>query len=218
MPQEDELRIGHRPRFPDLTFEQTLWAAGILRVAGGDEAGRGALAGPVAAAAVVLPPTPQIAAQLWGVRDSKQMTPGQRQYWAERVRLLALDYSIGMATAEEIDAIGIVPATCLALQRALAGLQSMPEHLLLDYLNYPDSGLSKTILIKGDARCLSIAAASILAKTARDAWMIAAEKEYPGYGFSRHKGYGSLQHIQALKTLGPSPLHRKTFRPRLLQA
>lgn len=205
-------------RFPDLNFELELWQAGLLRVAGADEAGRGALAGPVAAAVVVLPPSPQIAGQLWGVRDSKQMTPRQRQEWAAKVRLVALDHGVGMASAEEIDALGIVPATCLALQRALSCLHSVPQHLMLDYLNYPDHSLPKTVLVKGDARCLSIAAASILAKTERDAWMVAAEQQYPGYGFSRHKGYGSPQHIRALKELGPCPLHRRTFRPKQLKS
>lgn len=202
------------PAAPDLSFEQALWAQGLLHVAGGDEAGRGALAGPVAAAVVVLPPKSAIAQELHGVRDSKQMTPRQRQHWAYVIERLADDYAVGMATAQEIDLHGILPATCLAVQRALAALQQIPQHLLLDYLDYRESGPPRTLLVKGDARCLTIAAASVLAKTRRDAWMAAVEGEYPGYGFARHKGYGTSAHLQALKQLGPCPLHRRSFRPK----
>lgn len=205
------------PATPDLRFEMALWTQGCLRIAGADEAGRGALAGPVTAAAVILPPDPALAHTLREVRDSKQMTPEQRQRGAAIILSQALAHAVGLATPQEIDQRGIVPAICLAVRRALDDLPVSPQHLLLDYLDYPEEVPSKTVLVKGDARSLSIAAASVLAKTHRDAWMIAAEEQFPGYGFARHKGYGTAQHLEALKKLGPCPLHRRSFRPRSLQ-
>jgi len=196
---------------PDLHFEQALWEAGIQRVAGIDEAGRGALAGPVAAAAVILPPDLPARA-LEGVRDSKQMTPSQREYWAEQVRAYALAWAVGYATPQEIDRMGILPALYQAVRRALACLQPSPEFLLMDYLRLPECELPQTALVKGDQRALSIAAASVLAKTHRDALMRRWDARYPGYGFARHKGYGTSAHRQAIAALGPSPLHRRTFR------
>lgn len=205
------------PAAPDLCFELALWAQGCLRVAGADEAGRGALAGPVTAAVAILPPEPAITRTLSGVRDSKQMTPAQRQQWAAIIQEQVQAHAVGMALPEEIDQFGIIPATCLAVRRALDGLAIPPQHLLLDYLDYPDDQPSKTVLVKGDARSLSIAAASVLAKTHRDTWMNTAEDQFPGYGFARHKGYGTPQHLEALKKLGPCPLHRRSFRPRSFQ-
>jgi ribonuclease HII len=201
------------PAKPTLEFEISLWNAGLTHVAGIDEAGRGPLAGPVAAAAVILPQDPQIGASLIGVRDSKQMTPDQREYWAECVKDAAIDYGIGFASAEEIDRVGILPATHLAAVRALLGMQILPDHVLLDYLTLPDYPIPQTSLIKGDARCLSIAAASVLAKTERDRLMREIDQQYPGYGFARHKGYGTPEHLQALQRLGPCPIHRVTFHP-----
>jgi ribonuclease HII len=125
---------------------------------------------------------------------------------------LALGYGVGFASHQEIDTLGIVPATRLAVQRALDELPEPPQHLLLDYLNLPDVLIPQTSLVKGDARCLSIAAASILAKTARDAWMRQLDLQYPDYGFAQHKGYGTLLHRQALARFGPSPIHRRTFK------
>lgn len=203
----------HNPT-PDLAFEQQLWEKGLHHVAGIDEAGRGALAGPVSAAAVVLPPNPGVLPSLWGVRDSKQMTPFQREVWAERIRDSAFAFGVGFATSEEIDKLGIVPATCLAVSRALEALPTPPQHLLIDYLAYPQGALPQTLLVKGDVRCLSIAAASILAKTGRDDLMRQFDRDYPGYGFYSHKGYGTLAHRQALSILGLSPIHRRRFRLR----
>ena len=200
------------PPAPDLSFEQALWAAGVGRVAGIDEAGRGPLAGPVAAAVVILPPDPDLVARLAGVRDSKQMTPSQRQSACPRIQVTALGTAVGFAEAAEIDELGIMPATRLAAWRALQALEECPEHLLLDYLFLPEVDLPQTALIKGDRRSLSIAAASVLAKTARDARMAALEEEYPGYGFARHKGYGTASHREALRRLGPCPQHRRSFR------
>ncbi len=200
------------PEAPDLCFEQPLWGAGIEWVAGIDEAGRGALAGPVAAASVVLPPDPEMIRTLHGVRDSKQMTPVQRDYWAVRIREAAVSWGVGFASAEEIDILGIVSATRLAVQRAIDTLPVSPQHLLLDYLLLPESPLPQTALIKGDCRSLSIAAASVLAKTARDALMRGLDIDYPGYGFAIHKGYGTAAHRAALAQWGACAIHRKTFR------
>ncbi len=200
-------------RRPDLNLERALWQGGIRYVAGVDEAGRGALAGPVAAAAVVLPPGLDEAA-LDGVTDSKQLTPRQREAAAERVRQVALAWAVGFASADEIDRWGILPATRLAVQRALAQLDCGPEFLLLDHLLLPEVALPQTAVPHGDAQVLSIAAASVLAKTARDALMRDLEVRYPGYGFARHKGYGTAFHREALRRLGPSPVHRRSFRLR----
>ncbi len=199
------------PSSPDLSFELPLWSAGLKRVAGLDEAGRGALAGPVTAAAVILPADPEILPALYGVRDSKQMTPAQRQVWAERLHVQALCYGVGFASHQEIDACGIVPATRLAMQRALSQLSLAPQHLLLDFLDLPALPIPQTCLVKGDSRSISIAAASVLAKTARDERMRQLDGQYPGYGFAIHKGYGTLAHRRALQALGPSPIHRSTF-------
>ena len=198
---------------PHLEFERPLWETGCLFVAGIDEAGRGALAGPVAAGAVVLPFSPDIADLLSGVRDSKLMTPNQRQTWAETIRDLAAGWAVGTASPGEIDQIGIVPATRLAARRALDALAVVPGHLLLDFLRLPEVDLPQTALVKGDRRSLSIAAASVLAKTTRDALLEQLDDEHPGYGFARHKGYGTAAHRAALRRLGPSPVHRRTFRP-----
>lgn len=201
------------PPAPDLRFEKVLWAAGVSRVAGLDEAGRGAWAGPVAAGAVILPPDPEIAWQLNRVRDSKQMRPSERIFWAEIIKAKALAWGIGFATHQEIDAWGIVPATRQAMARALEQLIPPPTNLLIDALRLPEVPLPQTPLIKGDARSLSIAAASVLAKTARDAVMVQLDQEYPGYGFAQHKGYGTAKHRDALERNGPCPEHRLSFAP-----
>jgi ribonuclease HII len=201
------------PSKPTLEFEQPLWESGCRLIAGIDEAGRGPLAGPVAAAAVILPADPAVGLLLEGVRDSKQMTPRQREYWSDRLKEAAVCYGIGFASAAEIDAAGILPATHMAVLRALAELPVTPEHLLLDYLTLPGCSTPQTSLVKGDIRCLSIASASVLAKTARDLLLCQLDNQYPGYGFSRHKGYGTPEHLQALERLGPCPIHRLTFHP-----
>jgi ribonuclease HII len=199
------------PSEPDLSFELVLWQAGIKGVAGIDEAGRGALAGPVAAAAVILPQKVDVIRLLKGVRDSKQMTPKDRETAREWIIQYAASWGVGFATAEEIDLLGIVPATQLAAWRALEQLIAYPDHLLLDYLFLPDVSVPQTALIKGDCRSLSIAAASILAKTSRDTLMRELDLTYPDYGFAAHKGYGTLAHRDALHRLGPSQVHRLSF-------
>jgi ribonuclease HII len=199
------------PAEPDLSFELPLWSAGLTAVAGIDEAGRGALAGPVSAAAVILPPDPTVEGCLKGVRDSKQLTPDQRETAREKILHHAAAWGVGFATNEEIDQIGIVPATRLAACRALGALSISPAHILLDYLFLPEITVPQTALIKGDCRSLSIAAASILAKTARDAVLRELDLTYPGYGFAAHKGYGTYAHRNALQQLGVCPVHRLSF-------
>lgn len=199
------------PAEPDLTFESPLWQAGLTTVAGIDEAGRGALAGPVAAAAVILPADEKIQGDLLGVRDSKQLSAEQRQTAREKILGCAIAWGVGFATAQEIDQIGILPATRLAARRAVEALKIHPAHLLLDYILLPDIPIPQTALVKGDCRSLSIAAASILAKTSRDAVLHELELTYTGYGFARHKGYGTRAHREAIRQLGVCPVHRLSF-------
>jgi ribonuclease HII len=198
-----------RSKYPSLEFEAILWKNGLERIAGIDEAGRGAWAGPVSAAAVILPAENAVAEILRGVRDSKLMTPLARQTWAPRIRETALAWGVGFASAAEIDQMGIVPATKLAAWRALKGLD--PDYLLTDFLVFRDSDLPQTALIKGDQLSLSVAAASVLAKTARDASMGELDSQYPGYGLGRHKGYGTRLHQQTIRQLGLCEIHRKSF-------
>jgi ribonuclease HII len=200
---------------PDLQVEQPLWLGGFQFLAGIDEAGRGALAGPVAVGVLVLPPRPLLENHLSGVRDSKQMTPRQRRLWAERLKTIALAWAVGFADASEIDRLGIVSAVHLASSRALAALNLVPDYLLIDYFTLPGSDLPQTALVKGDRLSLSIAGAAILAKTARDARMEALEQDYPGYHLAVNKGYGTLAHREALQQLGPAEIHRRTFRVKL---
>jgi ribonuclease HII len=201
------------PDAPHLGHENALWENGALWVAGIDEAGRGALAGPVAAAAVILPQIMSLTIDLEGVNDSKRMTPTQRDTWSAVIRRVAVTYGVGLASPQEIDELGIVPATRLAASRAIDHLAVSPDCLLLDYLYLPKIPVSQISLTKGDRRSLSIAAASILAKTTRDAILVELDDQYPGYGFARHKGYGTAVHREALLRLGPSPIHRMSFAP-----
>jgi ribonuclease HII len=194
-----------------LYLEKKFWHKGQL-VAGLDEAGRGAWAGPVAAGAVILPPSDRIKAALNGVRDSKQMTPLARERWADQIKQQSLSWSVGFASAQEIDRIGILPATRLASVRALEGLSLAPAHLLHDHLKWEDCPLTHTSLVRGESESLSIAAASVLAKTARDAWMRELDEKFPGYGFARHKGYGTRLHQKAIAQFGLCAEHRKSFR------
>jgi ribonuclease HII len=198
---------------PHLHYEQELWQSGLDCIAGMDEAGRGALAGPVAVGAVILPANhPHLSQTLACCRDSKQMTPRQRHLCVPCIKETALAWSVAFASADEIDALGIVPATRLAAQRALDGLTIRPVYLLTDFrLELPESGLPQTSLVKGDACCLSIAAASVLAKTARDALMANLGKQVQGYGLEQNKGYGTQAHRSALMRLGYSSAHRKSF-------
>jgi ribonuclease HII len=197
---------------PDLTYETYLWPY-YEYIAGLDEAGRGALAGPVAVGAVILPNDKTLpSGSLAGVRDSKQMTPLQREVLAPHIKAVARTWNVGFASAEEIDSLGIVPATRLAALRALHGLTLVPQYLITDFrLELPQLNISQTAFVKGDALCLSIAAASVLAKTARDRLMCELDSCYQGYGLGKHKGYGTQDHRSAMKQLGISPIHRRSF-------
>jgi len=200
------------PAKPDLGFESALWSSGLDKIAGIDEAGRGALAGPVAAAVLLLPADTSLADRLEGVRDSKVMTTKAREYWGGVIVEIALDWAVAFAAHQEIDEIGILPATRLAIGRALDLLQFTPQHLLIDYIELKEYSIAQTSLVKGDARSLSIAGASILAKTSRDDLMRQFGDRYPGYGFAANKGYGTRTHREALMSMGPCPIHRKSFR------
>jgi len=209
-------RVPEIPKYPDLSFELSLWTSGLTAVGGLDEAGRGAWAGPVSAAVVVLPASAMgdgLLERLHGVRDSKQMTARQRVSRAEVIRGEAAAWGVGFADSGEVDALGIVPATRLAMSRALTACGCPVQHLLVDALRLPEWKLPQQALIKGDARCLSIAAASVLAKTARDRLMQELDEQYPGYGFARNKGYGTAVHRASLESLGPCPLHRRSYAP-----
>jgi ribonuclease HII len=199
---------------PDLQEELDLYAAGHTRVAGLDEVGRGAWAGPVCAAAVVLPldrlDLPDL---LTGVRDSKQLSPARRETLVPVILDVAEAVGVGWAAPTEVDERGVVPATQQAMARAVAELDGRVDALLVDYLRLPDLGLPQRALPKADARCLSVAAASIVAKVTRDQLMVALARDFAGYGFARHKGYGTHQHREALARLGPSPIHRMSWRP-----
>lgn len=187
-------------------FERPFWARG-LRVAGVDEAGRGPLAGPVVAAAVVMPPEPLIP----GIDDSKRLKPEIRECLFELICQYAVAVSVGQATPQEIDQLNILVATHLAMKRALEGLPAGTVHVFVDGPSVPGLPYASTSLTDGDARCYSIAAASIVAKVTRDRIMQQLDREYPGYGFARHKGYATQEHVEAIQRLGPCPLHRVSF-------
>lgn len=206
------------PQSPDLSRESSLWEKGIKRVAGIDEVGRGAVAGPVAAAVIVLPPGNDLVSALEGVDDSKKMTPASRQHWAIKLKECALDYAVGFCTNTEIDEVGIISSTKLAVKRALDKMSMTPQHLLIDYIELEDCAIPQTSLVKGDLRSLSIAGASILAKTERDALMVKLAQEFPDYGFDRNKGYATRAHREALAELGPCPIHRLSFKVKGLEA
>jgi len=201
------------PSKPNLDFESAFWKAHIPYIAGIDEAGRGALAGPVAVGAVILPPNPDIEETLSEVRDSKELTPSERESLKGRIQGEALGWNVAFATSDEIDMWGIIPAIRLAAQRAIDNIHPFPKHLLLDYLQLPDNPIPQTWLVKGDARSLSIAAASILAKTIRDKHLVELEKQYPAYQLFQNKGYGTKAHRKAIAEKGPTPIHRMSFAP-----
>jgi ribonuclease HII len=201
-------------QYPTLDEEYELRRRGYRSVAGLDEAGRGSWAGPVAAAAVILPLNDATLAQrLRHVCDSKLCTPRQRDILYDQIRETALSCAVSLVPAARIDEIGIVPATRQAMREAIAQLVPLPEVLLIDALKLPSVELTQRSINKGDMKCLSIAAASILAKVTRDREMIAMQESYPGYGFAQHKGYGTKQHRQALQKLGPTEIHRWYFAP-----
>jgi len=189
-------------------FEREAWRHGLRLVAGVDEAGRGPLAGPVAAAAVILNPARRIP----GLRDSKLLTPGRRVHLEQAIRRRALGVGVAVVEAERIDAVNILEATRLAMAEAIRRLSRPPDLVLVDALAVPGLGCPQRAIVHGDRRSASIAAASIVAKVTRDALMADYDRLYPGYGFGDHKGYGTRAHREALARLGPCPLHRRSFR------
>jgi ribonuclease HII len=197
-----------------LTLEAELWGAGYRAIAGVDEVGRGPWAGPVIAAAVILPAEPDALVPLLGrVDDSKRLTACQRGRLFDPIQQFALATGVGRVEAGVIDRVGIAAATKQAMRQALAALAVQPDFVLLDFVTLPDLPLPQRGVPHGDALSLSIAAASILAKVTRDRWMMEQEAVYPGYGFARHKGYGTAEHHAALLRLGICPLHRLSFAP-----
>lgn len=192
-----------------LTEERELWGKGYLYVAGLDEVGRGPLAGPVMAAACILPAR----FDLPGLNDSKKLSESKREQLFEQIKSQALGYAIGSAEPAEIDVLNILQATKLAMKRAIEGLKLRPHFLLIDALELPQIKLPQKGIIRGDSLSASIAAASILAKVTRDRWMTELHTIYPEYGFDRNKGYGTKEHMEALKVYGPCPIHRRSFAP-----
>ena len=188
-------------------IERAHFEKGIRVICGVDEAGRGPLAGPVCAAAVILPAGLEIP----GLNDSKKLTDKRRRELAPIIKEKALAYGIAFATHEEIDQINILQATFLAMERAIAQLEITPELALIDGNRQKDFGINVETVVKGDSRSANIAAASVLAKVTRDDYMEAMAAEYPEYGFAVHKGYGTKAHYQALTEHGPSPIHRMSF-------
>ena len=199
---------------PDLSNERRLYGRGFEPVAGVDEAGRGPLAGPVVAAAVVLPSNLSgNEAWLAGLDDSKRLSAHQRERAFQLIQQYALSISVAEESPEEIDQLGIGRAVIRAMLRAVAGLSVAPQHLLLDYVPIKECPYPFEALVKGDGRSYSIAAASIIAKVTRDRGMEQAEASYPGYAFARNKGYPTARHRHQLRELGPCPLHRRSFAP-----
>jgi len=198
---------------PDLEHENRLWQTGYAAIAGLDEVGRGALAGPVVAGAVILPKGVGVTGIWAEVRDSKLLSAARREEMAGRIRQSAAGWAVGEASAGEIDAIGIAPATRLAMQRAIDALPTRPDYLLLDWVRLATVNLPQESFTKGDARIVSIAAASILAKVYRDRLLVEMNGRYPLYGFASHKGYGAANHLAAIERHGPCAAHRRSFSP-----
>lgn len=210
-----------KPKTASLKYEREVMARGCANIVGIDEAGRGAWAGPVAAGAVCLPVfNKKLRNILAGVRDSKQMTPPQRERLAERIKEVAVAWGIGSASSVEIDEVGIVPATKLAMQRALemidaSQLDFEPDCLFLDGMGWDEAPVDceQVHIVRGDQLSLSIAAASVLAKVWRDDYLRQLDRVYPDYGFAAHKGYGTVKHLAALRQFGASSVHRTCYAP-----
>ena len=199
-------------RNPSFAEEKLLEAQGYRLIAGVDEVGRGALAGPVVAAAVILPR--RIKARWLGqVRDSKQLSPATREVLFQYIQEIAISTGIGILSHEVIDSRGIIRATRLAMKSAIDQLSPAPHYILIDYMVLPEVSLPQKGITYGDSLCFSIACASIVAKVARDRLMVEFDGIYPGYGLARHKGYGTEGHLACLHRLGPCPIHRRSFQP-----
>ncbi len=197
---------------PSFAEERSLKAQGYRLVAGVDEAGRGALMGPVVAAAVVLPNDLKVR---WRdrVRDSKLLNTATREFLFECIMEKAVSVGVGISSNEVIDNIGIIKATRLAMKLAIEQLVPEPQYILIDYMRLPEVSLPQKGITNGDRLCFSIACASIVAKVSRDRMVKEMDISYPGYGFARHKGYGTKEHLACLRSRGPCQIHRRTFRP-----
>ncbi|MFN7826509.1 MAG: ribonuclease HII [Acidobacteriota bacterium] len=202
--QAEDERLSHLT-----AFENDLRQQGFQLIAGVDEAGVGPMAGPVVAAAVMLPQS----IRLEGLDDSKRLTEARRAELAAQIKAHALAWAVGLATVEEIDQINIYQASLQAMRRAVDSLSIRPEQLLVDARTLPDCPIPQQGIVRGDARSASIAAASIIAKTTRDAILTDLDRLYPGYGLAIHKGYATAAHLEAMKQLGVLPIHRRSFRP-----
>lgn len=192
-----------------LAYERDLWERGAVHVAGTDEAGMAPLAGPIVAGACILPRDYRPR----GIDDSKQLDRKERERLAEDIRRNAVAWAVARAEVEEIDSLNVYRAGLLALTRAVRMLGTAPDHVLVDARKLPELPIPQTPIVRGDALSLTIAAASILAKTARDALMAELDAVHPGYGFARHKGYPTAEHFEALGRLGACPVHRRSFQP-----
>ena len=190
-----------------MDLESSLHAEGFERICGVDEAGRGPLAGPVCAAAVILPPD----FALPGLNDSKKLSEKKRELLFPMIQEKAVAWSVAFASVEEIEELNILRATFLAMNRAISGLDPRPDLALIDGNQNREIAMPSRTVVHGDARCACIAAASILAKVSRDRLMVELAKQYPQYGFEKHKGYGTKAHYEALRAYGPSPVHRPSF-------
>jgi len=199
-------------QIPSFAEEKDLEAQGYRLIAGVDEVGRGALAGPVVAGAVILPCN--LNTQWLGeVRESKQLTSARREFLSQHIQEIAISIGTGVSSHEIIDTRGIIKATRSAMKQAIDQLSPPPQCLLIDYMRLPESLLHQKGIKNGDSLCFSIACASIVAKVARDHLMAELDKIYPGYGLAAHKGYGTREHLACLRRLGPSPIHRRSFQP-----
>jgi ribonuclease HII len=198
------------PLTPDEIFECEAWARGFRRIAGLDEVGCGPLAGPVVAAAVILP---RRCRALIGLRDSKRLTEKKREDFYELIRDVAFGFGVGIVDAKIIDAVNIRQAARRAMEQALRQLSPPPDFLILDAIRLPNVMIEQRMVIKGDGLCMSIAAASVLAKVTRDRLMVEAHRRFPEYGFQAHKGYGTAEHLRCLRRYGPCSLHRRSFLP-----
>lgn len=197
---------------PTFDKERELHGQGYRFIAGIDEVGRGAIAGPVVAAAVILPLNANIP-WLSLVRDSKQLSPSKREFLFEQIRVADLPTGVGMVPQVDIDDYGIVKATQLAMSEAVYKLPLIPDFLLIDALHLPEISMPQRSIFHGDQLSLSIACASIVAKVSRDRYMVELDNLYPDYGLARHKGYGTREHLLSLQQKGPCPLHRRSFAP-----
>jgi ribonuclease HII len=196
-------------RAPDLRYERALWNRGVLLVAGVDEVGVGPMAGPVVAAAVIFAPEQFIK----GVHDSKQLSHDRREELYDPILQSARAVGVGIAEVEEIDRLNIFWATMAASRRAIEAMGERPDHVLADGRKISGLEIAQTRIVGGDRKSFAIAAASIIAKVTRDRMMVALDAQYPGYGFARHKGYCTADHFEALRAMGPSPIHRRSFAP-----